>query len=203
MAYQKLQFKPGIDRESTSYAREGGWYNSDKVRFKAGSPEKIGGWEKYVTSTVEGKPRASHVWRTLDGTIYLATVTHSKAYVETGGTLYDVTPLRADDAALGSDPFATTSGSTTITVTHASHGAEDGDYVTFSSATATGGVPASELNANHEITYVNANSYTITVTTSASSSASGGGALFPNGKCMILSCLLLLGILVLMISDPK
>jgi len=176
MAYQKLQFKPGIDRESTSYAREGGWYNSDKVRFKAGSPEKIGGWEKYVTSTVEGKPRASHVWRTLDGTIYLATVTHSKAYVETGGTLYDVTPLRADDAALGSDPFATTSGSTTITVTHASHGAEDGDYVTFSSATATGGVPASELNANHEITYVNANSYTITVTTSASSSASGGGA---------------------------
>jgi len=176
MPFTRLDFKPGINKEITSYAGEGGWYESDKVRFRGGRPEKMGGWDKYHSTAVTGIPRAIKAWRDNSGNVILAIGTHSKLYIEVGGLLYDVTPLRVDDAALGNDPFATTNGSTTVTVTHASHGAEDGDYVTFSSATATGGVPASELNANHQITYVNSNSFTISVTTAASSATSGGGA---------------------------
>lgn len=178
MPLQKLQFKPGVDRESTSYAREGGWRDSDKIRFRAGNPEKIGGWDKYITGTAKGVPRKTHVWRVLNGTVYTAIGTHSKFYVETGGVLYDVTPLRATGVSLGTNPFTTGAvGSKVVTVAHTSHGAVSGDYVTFAAATATDGIPASELNANHEITLVNDNSYTITVATGASSgSTAGGGA---------------------------
>jgi hypothetical protein len=176
MPLHKLQFKPGVDRESTSYAREGGWRDSDKIRFRAGNPEKIGGWDRYITDAAAGVPRKTHVWRTLDGSIYTAIVTSAKFYVEIGGLLYDVTPLRATGVSLGTNPFTTGAvGSKVVTVAHTSHGAINGDYVTFAGATATDGIPTSELNANHEITYVNTNSYTITVTTGASSGSTAGG----------------------------
>ena len=175
MPFQKLKFKPGIDRESTSYAKEGGWYDSDKVRFRSGNPEKVGGWDKYSPTAVQGVPRELHVWRDLAGTIYTAIGTHSKVYVETGGVFTDITPIRST-GSLGTNPFTTgSSGSAVITVTHTSHGATNGDYVTFAGATTTDGVPAAELNAEHELTYVNANSYTITVTTVASSGSTAGG----------------------------
>jgi hypothetical protein len=175
MPLQKLQFKPGIDRESTSYAKEGGWYDSDKVRFRSGNPEKIGGWDKYKPNAVTGVPRALHVWRDLAGTIYTAIGTHSKIYVETGGVFTDITPIRST-GSLGTNPFTTGAvGSKVITVTHTAHGATNGDYVTFAAATATDGIPASELNAEHELTYVNSNTYTIVVATGASSGSTAGG----------------------------
>ena len=178
MALQKLQFKPGIDRESTSYAKEGGWYDSDKVRFRSGNPEKIGGWDKYSPTAVEGAPRALHVWRTLDGTIYIAVGTNSKVYVETGGVFTDITPVRSTVNNVGASvgPFTTDGSTGVITVTHIGHGAINGDYVTISGSGAVGGIPAGEINAEHELTYVSASSYTIAVSTSSGSVASGGGA---------------------------
>ena len=180
MALQVLRFTPGINKESTTYAREGSWNDADKVRFRAGMPEKIGGWEKYVPTAVTGTPRASRIWRALDGTIYLAVATSSKLYVEAGAVLYDVTPFRTISTTLGTNPLTTgASGSKVITVSHTAHGALTGDYIVLGTAVAVDGVPASELNINHELTVVNANSYTITVATTGASSGStaGGGTL--------------------------
>lgn len=175
MAYAKLNFRPGVNKENTPYTQEGGWVDSDKIRFRSGKPERINGWEKFLAQTTFGTPRASHVWRALDGTIYLALATESKVYIEDGGTLQDITPIRESQSL--SNCFATTSGSNTITVTDTAHGADDGAFVTFSGSAAVGGIPDTEINAEHQITYVDANSYTITVTTNATSTvAAGGGA---------------------------
>lgn len=177
MALQVLRFTPGVDKESTTYAREGSWNDADKVRFRAGMPEKIGGWEKYLSDAVTGTPRASRIWRALDGTIYLAIATSSKIYVETGAVFYDVTPIRSTVTSLGAStgPFTTDGSTGLVTITHTSHGALSGDYVTFSGATATGGITAAALNAEHQVTKVDANSYTITVTVVSSSATTGGG----------------------------
>ena len=94
MALTKLQFRPGINREITSYSNEGGWVDSDKVRFRFGYPEKIGGWEKYTTQTYLGTPRSLHAWVTLAGDKYLAIGTSQKYYIESGGSLNDITPVR-------------------------------------------------------------------------------------------------------------
>ena len=177
MSLQVLRFAPGINKESTTYAGEGSWNDADKVRFRAGMPEKIGGWEKYLSDAVTGVPRASRIWRALDGTIYLAIATSSKIYVETGAVFYDVTPIRSTVNTLGAStgPFTTDGSTGLVTITHTSHGASTGDYVTFSGATATGGVTAAALNAEHQVTKVDANSYTITVTVVSSSATTGGG----------------------------
>lgn len=176
MAFLKLQFKPGIDRERTRYTAEGGWYDCDKVRFRRGMPEKIGGWVQAVATRFKGVCRMLFNWSTLDQTNYLALGTHRKLYLEYGGAFYDITPLR--DSPTLANPFATTNASTTVTVTDAAHGAAAGDFVTFSGASAVGGIAAATLNAEHEIvSIVSANAYTIVVATAATSTvASGGGA---------------------------
>ena len=176
MPFIKLQFRPGINRDATNYSNEGGWFDCDKVRFRSGFPEKIGGWLKATSNTYLGVARQLTSWITSYSDNLLAVGTHRKAYIEAGGLLYDITPLRQTFTSSATDNcFATTNTSTTVTVNITGHGANTGDFVTFSGASAVGGVPASELNAEHEVTYINANSFSITVTSAASSTVAAGG----------------------------
>ena len=173
----KLGFKPGVNRDRTNYSQEGGWWASDKIRFRQGFPEKIGGWEVETFDQYTGRARSLFSYVTLDGSILITIGTHVKMYVNAGTTLYDITPIRETFTTPDTDNcFATTSGSTTITATITGHGAITGDYVTFSGSTDVGGVPAAELNDEYEITVLNSNSFTFTVPTAATSTvASGGG----------------------------
>jgi hypothetical protein len=173
VALLKLDFKPGVNKEDTPYTNEGGWVSSDKIRFRSGRPEKIGGWQKFSTTQLEGMVRAIHTVRTLDGTVYVFYGSSSKVYAENGGTFYDVTPVRETQAL--TNPFDTTAASTTVVVNDVAHGADDGAYVTISGAAITDGIPAAELNAEHQITYIDADSYSITVTTPATAGVTGGG----------------------------
>ena len=184
MPLTKLNFKPGINKEETDYSNEGGWVDGDKIRFRKGRVEKIGGWEKFSPSSIIGSARALHSWISIEGSKYLGIGTTNKYYVEQGGTYYDVTPIRKNttDAAT----FAATNGSSTLTITDASHGAVNGDFVTFSSAVSLGGnVTATVLNQEYQIDLVTGtNTYTITakdtsgatVTANASDSGNGGSA---------------------------
>ena len=176
MPLTKLQFKPGINSEVTSYSNEGGWRDCDKIRFRFGYPEKLGGWEKYTDNQYEGSARALHNWIALDGSDFLGIGTHFKYYIEEGSILNDITPIRNTTAA-GDVTFAATDGSTTITVTDASHGAQQNDYVTFSGAVSLGGVvTAAVLNKEYQITrVVDADTYEITLATAANSSDTGNG----------------------------
>mgnify|MGYP003108537049 CR=1 FL=1 len=178
MPLTKLQFKPGINQEVTSYSNEGGWRDCDKVRFRFGYPEKIGGWEKLSSSTYLGSARALHNWIALDGSNYLGVGTHLKYYIEEGGSFNDITPIRSAAATIDANPFSTTNTSTTVGVKDTGHGAVENDFVTFANATAVGGVTADTLNAEHSITrVVDANNYEITVSSAATSTvASGGGS---------------------------
>jgi len=179
MPLQKLQFKPGINRENTNYAGEGGWYDCDKVRFRSGFPEKIGGWQNLAASvagvfyTYKGVCRNLWNWITLNSSNLLAVGTEQKLYVENGGAYYDITPIR-NTATINNNPFAITSGSKLVTVTDTAHGATVGTYVTFSGAT---GANYTVFNAEYEIVaVVDANSYQIILSTAASATGSGGGA---------------------------
>ena len=174
MPLQKLQFRPGINRETTRYMNEGGWYDGNYIRFRFGVPEKIGGWEKFSSSSYLGIARKLHNWIALDQSNYLAVGTHLKLYIEEGTQFFDITPLRRTQT-LSSGALASTSGSTTITVTDASHGAVTNDFVTFTGATTFAGIPASDLNKEHQITVVEGGSYTITVATTANATTTGGG----------------------------
>ena len=178
MPLTKLQFKPGINRESTSYTNEGGWFDCEKVRFRAGFPEKIGGWSKYSSNTFAGKARSLFPWTTLEGDDFIGVGTEQKYYLASGGTYIDITPIRATQTA-GSNNilFSATNGSSTITVTDNGHGARVNDYVTFAGAVTLGGtVTAAILNAEHQITeIVNANSYKIVVSVTANGSDTGDG----------------------------
>ena len=176
MPLQKLQFRPGVNQEITSYSNEGGWRDCDKIRFRFGYPEKIGGWEKYSSNTYLGSARALHNWIALDGSNYLGIGTHLKYYIEEGGAFNDITPIRLTTGA-GDVTFSATNGSTTLTVTDASHGAVESDFVTFSGAASLGGnVTAAILNAEHQIIrIVDANSYEVTLGVTANSSDSGNG----------------------------
>lgn len=163
MPLQKLQFQPGINRETTSYTNEGGWFDCDKVRFRQGLPEKIGGWTKLGTSSFLGSCRALHPWRTLSLSGYLGVGTHLKYYVESGQEYYDCTPIRSTTGA-GDVTFSATDGSSTITVNDPSHGAVSGDFVTFSDAVSLGGnITADVLNQEYQIEEVtDTSTYTIT-----------------------------------------
>jgi len=176
MPLRKLQFKPGVNQEITSYSNEGGWRDCDKIRFRFGYPEKIGGWEKYSSATYLGSARALHNWIALDGSNYLGVGTHLKYYIEEGQAFSDITPIRSTTGA-GDATFAATNGSAVITVTDSSHGAVENDFVTFSSAASLGGnITAAVLNVEHQITQiVDANSYKITASATASGSDSGNG----------------------------
>lgn len=176
MPLTKLQFRPGINREITSYSNEGGWVDCDKIRFRFGYPEKIGGWEKYSSSTYLGSARALHNWIALDGSNYLGVGTHLKYYIEEGTAFSDITPIRATTAA-GDVTFSATNGSTTLTVSDTSHGAQESDFVTFSGAVTLGGVvTANVLNQEYQITsIVDANSYKVELAAAANASDTGNG----------------------------
>lgn len=179
MSFLKLQFRPGINREVTPYADEGGWYDGDKIRFRMGYPESIGGWEKVSPTQFLGSCRALHGWTALDNTNYIGVGTNLKYYVMRGSDFFDITPLRETTAA-GAVTFAATNGSSTITVTDINHGAILNDYVTFSGAVSLGGnVTAAILNAEHVVTnVVDGNTYQIqvSVTANASDTGNGGGS---------------------------
>lgn len=184
MPLSKIDFKPGINKEETDYANEGGWVDADKIRFRKGRAEKIGGWEKYSSNTLIGSARGLHSWISLSGTKYLGIGTTNKYYVEEGGTYNDVTPIRK--TTTNAATFSATNGSSTITVTDAGHGAVNGDSVTFSSAVSLGGnITAAVLNQEYQINLVTGtNTYEITakdtsgttVTANSSDSGNGGSA---------------------------
>jgi len=170
MALKKLALKPGVNRENTRYTNEGGWFESDKVRFRQGTPEKLGGWARISVSTFLGVCRSLWNFITLANLNLLGIGTNLKFYLENGGNYYDITPLRS--AAVLSNPFKTTNLSTTVTVTHTAHGASNGDFVKFSNAATVGGL---DLNNEYQLTLVDSNSYTITAATAATSTVAAGG----------------------------
>jgi len=196
MPLKKILFRPGVNRENTRYASEalgsvnsgtnaaGGWYESEKVRFRAGTPEKIGGWVRISDEFYEGVCRSLWNWVTLTGANLVGVGTNLKFYIESGGAYNDITPLRVVPApTINNNPFALTA-STTVTVTDTAHGCVTGDFVTFSGATTIGGggtnVTAAVLNQEFQVTVVNANSYTITISVTPNATAiagsPGGGA---------------------------
>ena len=184
MPYSKVQFKPGIYREGTAYSAEGGWFDCNLIRFREGRVEKFGGWQKLTDSTYLGTARALHNWISLGGNKYLGIGTHLKYYIKDGTAFADVTPIRK--TTTNAATFAATDGSSTVTVTDASHGAVNGDFVTFSEAVSLGGlVTAAVLNQEYQIDLVTGtNTYTITakdtsgttVTANSSDSGNGGSA---------------------------
>jgi hypothetical protein len=170
MPLQKLQLRPGVNRESTTLANEGGWFECDKVRFRSGFPEKIGGWSALSYETFLGVARSLWNWVTLKGYNLLGVGTNLKFYVESGGAYYDITPIR--DTNTGTATFDTVDTSALVTVTDAGHGAQNGDFVTFTLAAPVGGL---DLNNEYQIAYLTANTYTITASSPATSTVSGGG----------------------------
>jgi hypothetical protein len=180
MPLSKILFKPGVNKENTRYTTEGGWYEADKVRFRQGNPEVVGGWEPYSAATYQGVCRSLWNWVTLGGNNLLGVGTNLKFYINQGGLYYDITPIRAS-STINNNPFVATNGSTTITVTDTNHGALTGDFVTFSGAVSLGGnITATVLNAQYQVTVLTANTYTFTATATANatdaSGSPGGGA---------------------------
>jgi hypothetical protein len=176
MTLTKLQFRPGIVRDVTNYTNEGGWRDGDKIRFRMGFPETIGGWTRFTSSTFLGTCRDLHSWTTLDGTNLVAAGTNLKLYVVDGNDPIDVTPIRETTSA-GDVTFAATDGSTTITVTDTNNGVFLNDFVTFSGATSLGGaITAEVLNKEYQVaSVVDASTYTITSAVAANASDTGNG----------------------------
>jgi len=174
----KLQFKPGINRETTDYGNTGGWYDINLARWVSNSPQSMGGWQRFTAQQAQGTFRSLFPWSTLNGTRFYGAGTNLKYYLVYGNSLVDITPIRSTVDPMANNPFATSIGTTTVTVTDVANGSVVGDFVTFSGASGPfGGVPASDINQEHQITQIiDADTYTITVATTASSSASGGGA---------------------------
>lgn len=176
MKFTKITPGPGFVRDPTAYASEGHWYDGDKVRFRYGFAETIGGWAKFVTASVLGIGRYLRDWMTVSGSKYLAVGTTYKLYVNEGASMMDITSIRSI-VVLSANPFASVNASGVITVTHVDHGAVQGDYVTYVSAASFAGIDAGVLNVEHRINAVpDADSYKILVPTAATSSTSGGGS---------------------------
>jgi len=179
MPLSKLVFKPGINKDQTNYASEGGWADMDKVRFRSGYPEKLGGWLVQTFQQYAGEARLLFSWGLTTGASILCVGTNEKIYVTLGTTLYDITPIR-DTYTTSTTPstdncFGTTNGSTTVLVTLAGHGADEGSWVTFSGAADVGGVLAAEINKEFKISNVTTNTFQITVATAATSTVAAGG----------------------------
>ena len=174
MPLKKLVLKPGVNQENTRYASENGWYISDKIRFRQGTPEKIGGWLRISANTFLGICRSLWNWVTLAGINLVGVGTSSKFYLEQSGVYYDITPIR--ETATLTNPFTLTA-STTVTVTDTAHGAITGDYVTFSGASDIGGggtnVTAAVLNQEFEVTVIDDNTYTIVISVTPNATAIG------------------------------
>jgi len=171
---KKLQFQPGFNQEITRYAGEGRWWSGDKVRFRQGFPEKIGGWARISANTFDGICRSLYSWVTLSGVKYVGVGTHLKMYVELNSAYYNITPLRATSSL--TNPFTATDGSALLTVTDVAHGATAGDFVTFSGATGLGGNVSSDvLNAEFEVVEVlTADTYTVTLPVTANATDAAG-----------------------------
>ena len=176
MAFVPLKFKPGIISDVTPYSNEGGFVDSDKVRFRLGTPEKIGGWSKYTENTIEGNARRLHNWIALDGSDFMGIGTELKYYIEEGQTLSDITPIRSTTSA-GDITFAAANGSAIITVTDPAHGANVNDFVTFSGSASLGGnFTAAVINKEYKITeLVSSNTYTVTASLAANGSDTANG----------------------------
>jgi hypothetical protein len=176
MPLQRVQFKAGVNRDQTNYANEGGWFECDKIRFRSGYPQKIGGWLRYGTFTIQGACRSMFNWVTSYSDNFMALGTNKKVYIEAGRLLYDITPYYLQLTSPVTDNcFTFTQGSNVVLVTIVGHGAETGDSVTFSGAEGLifpdpnflAGIPASEINATHVITKLTTDTFTITVATAA------------------------------------
>jgi len=185
MPLKSIIFRPGVSRENTRYASEvigssspatqvvGGWYESEKVRFRAGTPEKIGGWQRISSATFLGLCRSLWNWVTLGNLNLVGVGTNLKFYIESGGGYNDITPIR-DTVAL-TDPFAAIDGSPIITVTDIAHGCVSGDFVTFSGATGLGGdITAGVLNKEYQVAVVDDDTYTINVGVNANATDAAG-----------------------------
>jgi len=179
MPLSKLIFKPGVNRDQTDYASEGGWYSMDKVRFRSGFPEKYGGWTVKTFDQYEGSARSIFTWITTDGSALVAVGTNEKIYVNAGTQLYDITPLRITythaSVPSSDDCFKTTNGSNYVEILNITTGIEDGEWVTFSGVVnAIGGIPATEFNNEFQITMVSGIPYIILPTTATSTATSTG-----------------------------
>lgn len=173
MPYTKVDFRPGINKDFTQLTGEGAFYDCEKVRFRDGLAENIGGWRKALDDTVTGIPRSGHSWATNTGLKVTAIGTSKKLYVHSGGAFHDITPIR-DSGTLGADPFSMTSGSAVVTVTDANHGLGANEYVHFSGAAAAGGIT---VEGEYSVTSVtDSGHYTITHSSQATSTTTGGGA---------------------------
>lgn len=181
MAFLRLKFNPGVNRDTTNYSGEGSWWDGNKVRFISGQVQKIGGWLKTSTNTFFGVCRQMCAWNTTFSDIFIALGTNNKLYIEVSGAYHDITPLRATDPTMSSTDtdncIVTTNGSTTVTVNlGAAYAANDQSFVTIAGVTGdVGGIPNAEINANHLITEVDSDTFTFVVASAASSGATGGG----------------------------
>lgn len=178
MPLQKLQFKPGVNRDQTNYTNEGGWYECDKIRFRSGMPQKIGGWLRYGLFSVVGACYEMFNWITSYGDDFLALGTNRKVYIEAGQNLYDITPLAATFVSPATNNcIDVTNGSRNVNVNIVAHGAEVGAYVTLSGVVGPiGGIPATDFNKEHVITaVVDDDNFTIVVATAATSTVSNAG----------------------------
>jgi len=174
MALKKLTLKPGVNRENTRYTNEGGYYESNLVRFRQGTPEKIGGWLRISANTFLGVCRSLWNWVTLGAQNLMGVGTNLKYYIENGGAYYDITPVRAEVTL--TNPFTTIASSNIVTVADAAGGYGNGDYVTFTGATAVGGIT---ISGEYQISAISgATSYTITAASAAASGATGGGTVY-------------------------
>jgi hypothetical protein len=170
MPLKKLMFKPGVNRENTRYTTEGGWYDCDKVRFRQGTPEKLGGWQQISNNQFLGVCRSLWPW-----SVYIGAGTNLKYYIQSGGAYNDITPIR-DTTAASAVTFAATNGSAIITATDVGHGCITGDFVTFSGAVSLGGaITAVVLNQEYQVTVLDLDTYTFTVAVPANSSDTGNG----------------------------
>jgi hypothetical protein len=171
MPLQKVLFKPGVNKENTRYTTEGGWYEADKIRFRQGNPEVLGGWEPLSAAYFQGVCRSLWNWVTLGGDNLIGVGTNLKFYLNQGGVYYDITPIRSTTAA--GDVTFVGNGTTTVTVTDTNHGCVTGDFVTFSGAT---GTYATTLNAQYQVVVLTANTYTITTPIVIAAGATGGAS---------------------------
>jgi hypothetical protein len=190
MALKKLALKPGVNRENTRYYNESGWYESDKVRFRQGTPEKIGGWSQYSNFTFLGVCRSLWNWVTLAGESLISAGTSLKFYINQGGVFYDITPIRKIvkpmlGLGLGS-PFTAVAGSQIITVYDAAHGCTSNSFVTFNGATGLGGnITAAVLNQEYQVTVIDLNQYTITTATAVANATDAAGS--PGGGAVAVA----------------
>jgi hypothetical protein len=174
MPLQQLQFRPGVNREGTTLANEGGWFECDKVRFRSGYPQKLGGWAAISYNTFLGVCRSLWNWITLKGFNLLSLGTNLKYYIEYGGSYYDITPIRS--VTTGTATFTATPGSNIVLVTDPGNGIQTGDFVTFSGAVSLGGnITDTVLNQEFQVTYVTSNTYNITTSATANGSDVGNG----------------------------